>query len=354
MKIARCSLAALVCAVSPALANEYPRVGGLVSLRYAVSQSYASEDPRPDAFETFPGMIANVDVFVSPRLTFRSEVRAETIAPPFGDRVWEDVGLFVRSLYGEYAISDATTLTFGKFTPSFAIASLVTPGIFGNNYNKDYELIERVGFGLSHRFDAGSAGTVTVTGSTFFRDTSFLSDSLFSSRGQVDLEDGKAGNTEDFSSVALSLNVSDIPAARGLTLQFGVLHEGAGEGDIDDAQGFALAATQDIPLDRDRSLLLIGEVARFQNFEGTADDVDYLNAGVSYNSGPWNLVLSGTYRKRDQPGAALDDYSIQTHATYDFGDGWLLGIANEVSAFNEAKGNQLAFRLAYNIPLGGQ
>jgi hypothetical protein len=338
--------------VTGALAQEPSRIGGVVSLSFAISQSYGSDAPRPDAFEAFPGMIANVDWFATERLTFRSEIRAETVRPPTGDRYFEDVGIFLRSAYAEYDFG-RTKLTFGKFTPSFAVASLVTPGIFGNNYNKDYELIERIGFGLAHRFEAGAAGTYTFSGSTFFKDTSFLSDSLGSSRGQASLSDGGAGNTERFDNFAFSLNATGIEALPGYTFQLGLLQQSAGRGDFGDEQGLAFAVTKDITLREDRSLLLIGEIAAFDNFGGTADSIQYYNAGISYITGPWNFVLSGTYRRRDLAvGGDLDDYSAQIHATYDFGNGWLVGVANEISVFNEAKSNQSAIRVARNIPLG--
>lgn len=354
MPLRLCSLALVlgVALTSGAAANENSRFGGLVSLRFAISQSYDSEAQRPDAFEAFPGMISNVDVIATERLTFRTEIRAETVRPPTDDRYFEDVGLFVRSAFADYDFGD-TVLTFGKFTPSFAVASFVTPGIFGNNYNKDYELIERIGFGLAYTHDAGSAGTYAFSGSTFFKDTSVLSDSLGSSRGRADITDGGAGNTESLESFAVSLNATSIAALPGYTFQLGLLHQAAGQGDVDDEQGAALAVTKDIPLLNDRSVLLIGEVAGFDNFEGTADSIEYYNAGISYITGPWNLVLSGTYRVRDLGfGGDLDDYSVQIHATYDFGNGWLVGVANEFSAFNEAESNQFAIRFARNIPIG--
>lgn len=329
-----------------------PRIGGVASFRYSISQSYDSEEPRVDAFETFPGLLANPEFYATDHLTFYGEIRAETIKPATDDRVWEDVGLFVRSLYGVYDFG-STKLTFGKFTPSFAVASLVTPGIFGNSYSKDYELIERLGFEVSHEFAAGDAGTYSLNASTFFKDTSFLSDSALASRGQLDVSDGGAGNTEDFSSFALSFSGREISALPGLFFQLGVLHQEAGEGDFGDERGIAFAITQEVKLTERDNLLLIGEVAHFENFEGTADDIEYYNLGVSYLRGPWNFVMSGTSRQRElSAGGEFDDYSIQLNATYDFGNGWIVGLANETSVFNDVRGNQLALRIGRNIPLG--
>ncbi|MEM9355460.1 MAG: hypothetical protein AAGB04_04545, partial [Pseudomonadota bacterium] len=198
---------AIVLATSSALAaaeigesDTYPRVDGNVIFRLANDSIYAAETSfaRNSVFgkskDYFGEMIASPTAHFSESLSISSEIRLEGVRPPTEDRVFEDQGLFARKLFAEFSLSDHFSLHAGKFTPSFALASLVAPGMYGINFSKEIELIERIGFGSEYVFDVGESGKHKLSVSTFFDDTSILSDSLGSRRGQKRLSDGGASN----------------------------------------------------------------------------------------------------------------------------------------------------------------
>ena len=323
----------------------YPQIGGDVIFRLGYDGAYDAETPRTESHDLFGVMIASPEIHLTERLAINADIRIETVRPPTADRYFEDHGLFVRSLYAEYAVGDRLSLQAGKFTPTFAFASMVTPGMYGNNYNKEIELIERIGFGAEYTFNAGASGAHTLSAKTFFEDTSILSDSLGARRGQRQLADGGASNTESFESCTVALEGREISWLPGFTYRLAYVHEAAGKGDVADENGFLVAVMQSFPLGDGQSLTLIGEIAPLWNFQGTADNIIYTSAGLVYQDAPWTAILSGTSRWRDLgTGGTFDDYALQTSIEYDFGQGRSLAIAHEFSRDRNVNSQRIGFR----------
>ncbi|NEQ43806.1 MAG: hypothetical protein F6K00_09710 [Leptolyngbya sp. SIOISBB] len=323
----------------------YPRIGGDVIVRLGYDGAYDAETPRTESHDLFGVMIASPEIHLTDRFAINADIRIETVRPPTADRYFEDHGLFVRSLYAEYAVGDLLSLQAGKFTPTFAFASMVTPGMYGNNYNKEIELIERIGFGAEYTFDTGASGAHTLSANTFFEDTSILSDSLGAQRGQRQLADGGASNTESFESFTVALEGREITWLPSFTYRLAYVHEAAGEGDVADENGLLVAAMQSFQLGDGQSLTLIGEVAPLWNFQGTADNIIYTSAGLVYRAAPWTAILSGTSRWRElATGGTFDDYAVQTSVEYDFGQGRSLAIAHEFSRDRNVNSQRIGFR----------
>jgi len=224
--------------------------------------------------------------------------------------------------------------------------------MYGNNYNKEIELIERIGLGAEYTLDAGDAGKHKLSASTFFDDTSFLSDSLGSSRGPKQLTSGGASNTESFESFAVALEGSELKTLPGFTYKLGLLHQARGVDGVADENGVLFAATRSHDLGDGESLTWVGEVAPFWNFEGTDDNIVYSSAGLVYQSGRWTTVLSGTYRRRDLVcGGTFNDYSVQTSLDYDFGNGISLAVAHEFLRNENVRSRRIGIRLSKVIDL---
>ncbi|NER84464.1 MAG: hypothetical protein F6K42_34045 [Leptolyngbya sp. SIO1D8] len=334
-----------------AQSNE-PRIGGNAIFRLGYNGVYDAQSPKVESNDILGIMIASPELHLTRQFSFQSEIRFEDIRPPADDRVFEDEGLFVRKLFANYKASDRLSFQVGKFTPSFSFASLVTPGMFGNNYNKEIELIERIGFGAEYVFDAWGAGKHKLSAATFFDDTSLLSDSLGSSRGPKELSDGGASNTESFESIAIALEVRDVDVLSGLSYKFGFLHQEHGDGGVADENGILFAAARSHDLGGDRSLTWIGEFAPLWNFDGTDDDISYTSAGLVYEFGHWTTVLSGTYRRRDLArGGAFNDYSVQTSLDYDIGHGLSFAVAHEFLRDQNVESRRIGIRLSAVIDL---
>ncbi|MEL6415302.1 MAG: hypothetical protein AAFQ15_10240, partial [Pseudomonadota bacterium] len=303
--------------------QSYPYLGGNVITRLGYNGDYKADTPRVEANDVFLQVIASPVFHLSDRFRLNTELRVETVVPPTDDRAFEDQGLFARFLQLEYNVTERLSVHAGKMTPSFALGSLVTPGMFGNSYSKEIELIDRIGLGGSYRFGGDVQGQHTLTFNTFFEDTSVFSESFGNNRGRTSLEDGSASNTEGFDSFTMSLEGHDMAWFPGLTYKLGLIHQGRGVDGVADENGVSASFLQSFGTAEGNQWKLIGELAAFENFQGTADNITYASAGIVYETGPWTAVLSGTWRPRDVADSSdFHDYSIQTSIEYDLGKGY--------------------------------
>ena len=333
--------------------QNFPYNGGNIISRLGYDGNYRSEAPLIETDDVFVQIIASPIVHFSDRLRFNTELRVETVTPPTEDRAFEDQGLFARILQLEYDVTDRLSVHAGKMTPSFALASFIIPGMYGNSYNKEIELIDRVGLGADYDFGDGQRGTHTLSFNAFFEDTSVFSESLGTNRGRTSIDDGGASNTEGLDSFALSLEGRDMPRFPGLTYKLGLLHQKRGIDGVADENGFSATVMQTLENSNGDEWNFIGEFAAFENFEGTDDDIIYASGGIVYRTGPWMAVLSGTWRPRYlADGGQFDDYSIQTSLEYDLGNGFSLAVAHEFNRDENLDNRQLGFRFSKVIELG--
>ena len=345
-------------AACPAAAQEEidPRVpyfsGNIIS-RLGYNGDYDAEEPRNEADDLFVQIIASPVLHFSDRFRFISELRVETVAPASEDRAFEDQGLFARFLLAEYSLNDEFSVHAGKHTPSFALASLVTPGMYGNSYSKEIELIDRVGLGGAYTFGGSDRGEHTLSLNSFFEDTSVFSDSLGTNRGRNSIDDGGASNTEGLDSFTVSLEGLGMDRLPGLTYKLGYIHQGRGVDGVADENGISASVLQSLETRGGTDWTLIGEIAAFDNFDGTADEIIYASGAVVYRTGPWTAVLSGTARPRWLSGGGrFDDYTAQTSIEYNFGKGISLAVAHEFSRDENVNNRRIGLRLSKVIELG--
>lgn len=105
------------------------------------------------------------------------------------NRYFEDTPLFVRSLTVNYD-RKSFGLYAGKFDPVISLDQHAMPGIYGYQIVDEYTVREKIGFGGYGQLNAGDYGKHRLDVSTFFSDTTFLSNSVLHERGQTKEEDG--------------------------------------------------------------------------------------------------------------------------------------------------------------------
>lgn len=331
----------------------YPRISGNIITRLGFNGDYDSDAPLIEADDVFLQIIASPVFHLSDSFRFITETRVETVIPPSGDRYFEDQGYFARILLAEYSINDRLSIHAGKMTPSFALASFAIPGMYGNSYNREIELIDQVGFGGEYVFSGTDGSDHTFTFNTFFEDTTIFSESLGNNRGRTSIEDGGASNTEGFDSFAVSLEGSNILNWSDFSYKLGFLHRAKGTDGIADENGISASFVQTYEKPDGADWTVVGEIAALNNFEGTSDDIIYASAGLVYNSGPWTGVLSGTYRPRFiENSENFEDYTLQTSIEYDLGKGYSVAIAHEFNRDQNADNRRLGFRFSKILNLG--
>ena len=301
------------------LSPNYPFIEGEFVWEIEGDHTFSADDPDAEITDIYGAIELVLAVHMNETFQFNLGIVGEAVQDPTPgqNRFFDDHGLYISDLNVQFNLSEETSLVAGKFGPSFGTAWDVTPGIYGTGFAEDYELSEMIGFGLSHTFDAGDAGSVTLGANVFFADTTFLSDSIITSRGRTNLADGGAGNTEELDNFSITLDGEELPSIEGLAWHLGYRHLSAGQGDVSDEQGFVAGLTKETAIGDDQSVVLNFEYATFSNFGGGADDNSYLTAGLSFVDGPWHLDFAGTLRRIDlAAGGETNDELFQASIGY--------------------------------------
>jgi hypothetical protein len=309
--------------------TSYPRVDAVIPFEIQNDYAYESDDPTAELNNTFAVIEPEVTVHFSDAISIVAGLVLENVNDPVGDRFFEDQGLFIEQLFAQYS-GDNFNVKAGKFNPTFGIAWDKAPGIYGVDFAEDYELTEKIGFGADVTFGDEASGEHTLSGSTFFADTSFLAQTFINSRGQPRIGDSGPSNTEDLSSFAVSLDSESVPALGGIGYTLGVSHQGKGRADTNDETSYAVGVFGSFELSEDLTLEPLIEYVRRDNAGATIADTDYLTLSSALLHGPWNLAASYTNRNMDPNTAGtpdVEDHLYQVSGGYAFENGLTADLA---------------------------
>lgn len=279
--------------------------------------TFDSDDPTAEINDLFATIEVGIDFRPVEWLFFHTDIVTEAVLDPGPgeDRVFEDHGTYLETLYGGVQIYNAQIFG-GKINPSFGTAWDTAPGIYGADFAEDYELTERIGFGVAVELGGPDTGVFVVTSNAFFTDTTALSQSAFTNRGRTRLADGGPSNTESLESFSITVDASDIPALPGFTAHGGFRHQAAGVGDFGDENGGVFGITQAFDIDDESAFEVVAEIAYFDQFGAGANDNLYAIIGGAYTTGPWNAAIAYTLREiSDGPvGTNFTDHLVQVSA----------------------------------------
>ena len=254
--------------------------------------TFDSSNPDNELNDTFATIEGALSFSLGPDTAINATLLIEPVLDATGDRFFEDHGLYAEELFLSHEYR-GVEFVLGKFNPAFGMAWDVAPGIFGVDFAEDYELTERLGasataplFGDSH----------FVTVSVFQADRTILSDSIGEERGQLSLPSGGPSNTTGLESIAVSFHGEFGDTAYNVGFQ----KQEAGLGDASDQLGYVVGVTHTI-----NTVELLGEIAFFDDFDGSASSAFYTTLGIAVPVGP--VTLSGVYAHRDIDGAPTDD-----------------------------------------------
>lgn len=305
----------------------YPSFSGSAVFEIQLEHGANSDDPDNERTNTFGRMEVAPKLTLNENMFFDGVLVLEPVRDgvPGEDRFFEDEGVFIEEIKFNYENGPYGVFA-GKFNPGFGIAWDYGRGIWSEDFAEDYEITEKLGVGGSYALETADVGTHTVTASTFFSDTSFLTESAVTSRTNVSLEDGGAANTEDFSSFVVSLGGENTGGIENLTYQIAFRHlaeadistDGKDEQGMAANLGYVFAVSSDIELDT------LVEYAGINNFDGAIEDRQYAYAsGIVRLYKNWNIALGYTARTIDPNDGSADtrDHLVQITGGYDFGNG---------------------------------
>lgn len=308
-------------------ADEEAGVLPLVEIEGSVALEYERIEPEDEASarvsDAFASLDADIIVNLAPNAWLGAVLVFEPVTDPAPgeDRVFEDYGLFAEELYAGLAVG-AAELQIGKIAPTFGWAADDAPGLFGGEIAGEYDRFEQLGMNarVSLSEVRGSAGDTTIEHALhlafFAADTTLLSDSLFTNRGEQGVSDGGVGNTgfpESFA-VAYTLQVRDDDELAGPSFQAALRRLAPGEGDRHGEWGVLGAYEDRLTLGRGVWLSPIAEAAYFIHADGEADAAWALTLGAELAKGPYRF--SSTWERR---AIAADGSEAEYAVTADVG-----------------------------------
>ena len=325
-----CGVALTFCTAGYAAADDmkdkaetFPGISGTLDLELDNDWTINSDDPLNEINDLYGSAALAVRMGIAPWLAINAGLTLEGVldGAPGENRAFDDVGLYVDTLNAEFAVA-SFTVTAGKFGPGFGTAWDNTPGVYGTNFAEDYELSEQIGFGVAADLGATPFGTVALGANVFFADTTFLSQSVFTNRGQTRLSDGGVGNTEKLNNFSLTLDGSEVAGVDGLSWHLGYRHLSAGMGDTNAENGFVAGIAHEFETSNSMTVTATGEIAYFTGYGGADDKALYATAGVGVVSGPWHGELAASLRNVNfGAGGSQNDKLVQLSLGYEFENG---------------------------------
>lgn len=310
-------------AAAPEKEATYPYIEGELELELGNDWFFRSDDRDNELNDLFLTSTLGFAVHFNPYLALNVGLTLEPVLDPrpATNRTFGDLGLYADTLNLEGRFG-GFTVTAGKFGPGFGTAWDITPGIYGTDLAEDYELSEMLGFGVAYTFEETSIGNVMLGANLFTADTTFLSDSIFTSRGRLARADGGATNTGRLDNFSFTIDGEEIAALPGFSWHLGYRHLQPGIGDVKAENGFVAGVAQTFSLENDIELTVNGELAWLSNAYAGPDDARYTTAGLGIVRGPWHGELAGTLRKTNfAGGGSQNDYVLQASAGYEWENG---------------------------------
>ncbi len=343
----------------------YPYVSGHIDLSIHADSIIDAPDEDEEINEVFSHSHADLKLHMNEEVSINTKVKLEGESSGHshqhsssfhGDKYFEDHELFVQELTVNYD-NDDIALYAGKFNPIVGIDYHSMPGVYGYQKVEEYAILERIGAGVGLKVDSKNYGNHRIDVSSFFDDTTFLSDSLINQRGHTSEEDGGISNTEDFSSYAVSLGAENlqVPAAKvlnGFSYRVGAATQAKGSGDDSDETRYTAAVGYEVKITEDVSAKIITEYADVSHWGGEEHhDRAYRTAATGLYYKGWNAAVSYTDIGND----AEDDhddhdgYVAQVSGGYKFDNGIGVDLGYRNSDEDGDKRDTVGLLVSYSI-----
>ena len=255
------------------------------------------------------------------------EEHAEEKAHPAtkDDRFFEDHPAFIASLTINYD-SENVAAYMGKFNPVVGVDYHDFPGLFISTLVEHYAIRERMGFGVKVRHDLEDFGRHSIEISSFFADTTGLTDSVLRQRGNISKEDGGPSNTEDFSSYSISLTGSDFYSlsnniVEGLSYRIGHAFQAAADNNARDEIRYSASFGYRHIFTRNLRARLMTEHMAINNLGGEkSHDRSYSSFALRFNYNNWYAGTAYTLidNTADEAEENHDGHVFETSAGYNF------------------------------------
>lgn len=262
----------------------------------------------------------------------------------------DDSGAVVEELKAQFENEDMK-FSAGKFNPTFATLYRRNKriGLFTTDITEDYELREMLGFSGSALLEDSE-----ITLSTFFQDTTSLSNSAVKRRKSRDRRDFAAANTGTLSSYSLTIEGRKFLGVENLFYNFGYRSLGTDESqDTKRETGISANLEYLHKIGRNTSIIPVFEYVKINNFTGRRNrNGEYLTTSLIAKYSSWNLSVTSVFRNLDNNYEASlrqknRDRLLQLNVGYKFTNNIALDVSRAEIKEDSKKASALGFILSY-------
>lgn len=259
----------------------------------------------------------------------------------------DDTSLIVEELKAQFQ-NDDMKFYAGKFNPTFATMYRKTKriGVFLTDWTEDYELREKIGLG-----GAAILEDSEINVSTFFNDTSGLSNSALRRRGKENTDDGIAGNTSTISSYTATWEGRKLLGVENLYYNVGYRSLGVkSNGHNKREKGYTAHLEYLHKVGSDTSIIPLFEFVKINNFTGLSNrDAKYLTLGVVGKYSAWTASATQLFRNinHDYDNQKNHDRQFQLTIGYKFKNNISVDLSRAHIKEDGYKGSLMGLMVSY-------
>jgi len=243
-----------------------------------------------------------------------------------------ETGLLIEELKLYYENEDMK-FSLGKFDPSFGTAHRKSKriGVFASQLAEDYNLREKLGANVTALLEGSQ-----ISFSTFFNDSTDLSQSAINDRGRESRNNGLSSNTGSFSSYSVLMEGEDFLTVDNWFYNVGFRSLGVDKESRKRESGLVVGSEYLYKIGRETSLIPFFEMVRINNFSGESGrSANYITIAAIGKYASWTASTSLILRNIKRPttsalqGTAYDR-QLQFSIGYKFTDNLTLDVSRAV------------------------
>ena len=241
-------------------------------------------------------------------------------------------GLLIEELKLYYENEDMK-FSLGKFDPSFGTAHRKSKriGVFASQLAEDYNLREKLGANITALLEGSQ-----ISFSTFFNDSTDLSQSAVNDRGRESRNNGLSANTGSFSSYSILMEGEDFLTVDNWFYNIGFRSLGVDKESRKRETGLVVGSEYLYKIGRETSLIPFFEIVRINNFSGEVGrSANYITVAAIGKYASWTASTSLILRNIKRPStSALPrtayDRQLQFSIGYKFTDNLTLDVSRAI------------------------
>ena len=243
-----------------------------------------------------------------------------------------ETGLLIEELKLYYENEDMK-FSLGKFDPSFGTAHRKSKriGVFASQLAEDYNLREKLGANVTALLEGSQ-----ISFSTFFNDSTDLSQSAVNDRGRESRSNGLSSNTGSFSSYSILMEGEDFLTVDNWFYNVGFRSLGVDKESRKRESGVVVGSEYLYKIGRETSLIPFFEMVRIDNFSGESGrSANYITIAAIGKYASWTASTSLILRNIKRPttsalqGTAYDR-QLQFSIGYKFTDNLTLDVSRAI------------------------